>query len=309
MGHNNPPKDRTFKKRWAQTLFSHPEKPAGAVAMGFKLYTEMDMAGCGAVVSDREFSDSCGISERAVQNFKRWLLNACFVRIQVKGARGRANAFMAVIPGEELPAPHAVIQNVIAASITGREDEHRHLMPAIEQVIPAIRAVNAEIAAPNAGIPPRALALIESSLREDSYKLEEVSEVKEGGAGAPTPLDALAGFEAYNQLAQRLGLSVARTLTPQRRKSIIARMREHGGVSAWATALANIERSAFLQGENDRGWRLDFDFMLQAKSFTRLVEGGYGNGAHAKVKEGEFDKIGRLVRQATENQQRRLDHE
>lgn len=49
-------------------------------------------------------------------------------------------------------------------------------------------------------------------------------------------------------------------------------------------ALANIERSSYLTGKNDRGWRADLDFMLQAKSFDRLHDGGYGNGRHAEVK-------------------------
>jgi hypothetical protein len=36
-----------------------------------------------------------------------------------------------------------------------------------------------------------------------------------------------------------------------------------------------LERSAFCRGENDRGWRADFDFLLQPKSFTKLLEGAY----------------------------------
>lgn len=109
-----------------------------------------------------------------------------------------------------------------------------------------------------------------------TYKNEE--EEKEDAA---TPLAALEAFDLYNALAEKIGLPQARTLTPQRRKSLIARMREHGGIEAWKIALANVEKSAFLQGQNDRGWRADFDFLLQAARFTKVVEGTYGNGAHA----------------------------
>jgi hypothetical protein len=45
--------------------------------------------------------------------------------------------------------------------------------------------------------------------------------------------------------------------------------------------MANIEKSAFLRGQNDRGWRADIAFVCQASSFAKLFEGGYGNGAHA----------------------------
>ena len=156
--------------------------------------------------------------------------------------------------------------------------------------------------------PPLSRARIESSLREDSYTLEAVSEEKkEGGAGAPSPRDALAAFEAYNELAQRVGLPLAKTLTPERRKAIQRRMRDNGGTDCWASLLSNIECSAFLQGENDRGWRVPgLDWLLKPANFVKVIEGTYGNGAHATApKESEFDKIGRLVRKASENQQQR----
>ena len=143
-------------------------------------------------------------------------------------------------------------------------------------------------------------ARLESSLREDSYTLKGVSEGKEDNP--LTPVDALDAFNAYNDLAQRVGLALARTLTPQRRRALIARMREHGGIAAWHQALGNIEKSAFLQGGNERGWRASLDFLLQASSFTKVVEGNYGNGAHAQPKEGEYDKIGRLLREANDRQ-------
>lgn len=150
IGHNGPPKGRTFKRRWASALFARPDKPAGAVAMGFKLYMEMDGEGCGAVISDREFCDSCGLSERAVQNFKRWLLDQDFVRIHLKGARGRANEFQAIIPGEQITAPNA-----------GIPDEYRHPLPAIAHPIPASHAGNPQMTAPRAGNPPASRARID----------------------------------------------------------------------------------------------------------------------------------------------------
>ena len=97
-----------------------------------------------------------------------------------------------------------------------------------------------------------------------------------------TPTQVLEAFSLYNETALRCALSQAVSLTPERKKKIRARISDHGGVEAWKTAMANIERSAFLRGKNDRSWRADLDFVLQPSSFTRLVEGGYGNGAHAE---------------------------
>lgn len=108
--------------------------------------------------------------------------------------------------------------------------------------------------------------------------------------------DALQAFEAFNDMALRCGLPQARSLTPQRRSKIKARIREHGGPSAWMRALANIERSAFLRGRNDRGWTATLDFMLQPASFTKIVEGTYGNGAHAQSQsESYVDRMRRLM--------------
>ena len=49
-------------------------------------------------------------------------------------------------------------------------------------------------------------------------------------------------------------------------------------------ALANIERSSFLTGTNDRGWRADLEFLLQPSSFAKVHDGGYGNGRHTAPK-------------------------
>ena len=114
----------------------------------------------------------------------------------------------------------------------------------------------------------------------------------------PVAMDALKAFDAYNALAQRVGLPLARSLTPQRRKSLLARLREHGGYDAWTLALANIERSAFLRGGNSRGWRADLDFLLTASKFAKVVEGTYGNGAHGDVlkpNESYLDRMRRLM--------------
>ena len=124
----------------------------------------------------------------------------------------------------------------------------------------------------------------------------------QSSASAEQGIDPIAAFNDYNDLALRAGLPLARALTPQRKKRLVARIREHGGMDAWATALANIERSAFLRGQNARGWRASFDFMLQAESFAKLVDGAYGNGAHAMASttESSLERTDRLVRDARE---------
>lgn len=158
--------------------------------------------------------------------------------------------------------------------------------------------------------PSRACALMES-LRDSSSQV--VSEEPHPLKGVPPKFelvavaqptssnDALEAFRAYNELAQRIGLPMARSLTPGRKRSIDARLRENGGLEGWAIALANVERSAFLRGNNQRRWRADLDFLLQARSLPRVIDGGYGNGAHGEqAMETRAQRIMRLCEEAGE---------
>lgn len=93
-------------------------------------------------------------------------------------------------------------------------------------------------------------------------------------------LEALEAFNAYNAVALRCALPQAAKLTPNRERSIVARLKDYG-LDGWHRALANIEQSKFLTGGTDQGFRADLDFVCQAKSFGKLHDGGYGNGRHS----------------------------
>lgn len=82
-------------------------------------------------------------------------------------------------------------------------------------------------------------------------------------------------FDAYNAAAQSAGWPVAKTLSVPRRSALKRRMADAGGLDGWTSALGRARASPFLTGANDRGWRADLDFFLQARSFTKLIEGGY----------------------------------
>lgn len=85
--------------------------------------------------------------------------------------------------------------------------------------------------------------------------------------------------EAWNAMAERCGLAAIRKLTPERSRKLNGRLRTTT-IDDWTEAIGAIERSSFLRGENERGWRADFDFLLQPKSFTKLIEGSYDRAVH-----------------------------
>lgn len=98
------------------------------------------------------------------------------------------------------------------------------------------------------------------------------------GSGNLAPADpsiSERAVEMWNDLARRHSLTVVQKVTDTRAKALKARLEEAGGLDGWAHAIELVERSSFLLGDNDRGWTADFDFLLQRKSFTKLMEGGY----------------------------------
>lgn len=98
----------------------------------------------------------------------------------------------------------------------------------------------------------------------------------------PEPKDDVReAFHLWNALAADYGLPIARDLTEGRRRAIGKRLKV-AGLPGWREALEAVKVSPLCRGDNDRRWKADLDFVCQAKSFTRLREGGYGTGAGAK---------------------------
>jgi len=92
------------------------------------------------------------------------------------------------------------------------------------------------------------------------------------------PQDVL---DMWNRAAGQIGLPKATKLSDARRKHAARLIRDHGE-EGFRTAIKAIIRSRFLRGENDTGWRADVDFLLQPKSFLKLIEGAYDRSNRAR---------------------------
>ncbi len=88
------------------------------------------------------------------------------------------------------------------------------------------------------------------------------------------PLTKREVLDAWQDRMVPQGFPEIRKMTAQRERQLTARLRD-SNLDEWLQAMAALERSAFCRGENDRGWRADFDFLLQPKSFVKLLEGAY----------------------------------
>lgn len=107
--------------------------------------------------------------------------------------------------------------------------------------------------------------------------LHDENESGKKGEAKPEPSapEIQMAVSLYNEVAKKRFLPIAQTVSETRRKKLKARLKACGGLEGWRAAMQNLDASGFLRGENKTGWKCDLDFLLQEKSFTRLVEGFY----------------------------------
>lgn len=118
----------------------------------------------------------------------------------------------------------------------------------------------------------------------------------------PLTLDRCGEAEAmrlWNVMAERHGLPLAQKLTDTRKGKLRARLADCGGLEGWQRALEKVETIPGLLGANPRKWRADIDFLLQEKSFTKLMEGSYDRwdqgGKMGQDLDAAFDNMDAMV--------------
>jgi hypothetical protein len=111
--------------------------------------------------------------------------------------------------------------------------------------------------------------------KEKLSKTLPTEEQKEGEVVSifPDAQDLELALDAYRQVAELRGLPLVRKITEARRRKLKQRLRDAGSLEGWYEVCDKLKGSTFLQDI-----RADLDFMLQEKSFIRLMEGKYDNG-------------------------------
>lgn len=80
-------------------------------------------------------------------------------------------------------------------------------------------------------------------------------------------------FDAWNDLARRIGKPTIRDLTPERRQRVKARIAGYS-LEDWQSVMGAVERSSFLRG--DTGWHgFTFDWLTKKANFQKVLEGNY----------------------------------
>lgn len=127
---------------------------------------------------------------------------------------------------------------------------------------------------------------------EVKVEVEVKAEVKEIGTlllpdGSPSALkkadiDVVIPevLREWNEIAVDNGLSKIIKLSDSRTKKLRLRLLEGLCIRDLGK---HIKESAFLRGQNDRGWRIDFDWILENdKNYLKVMEGKYNNKKHDK---------------------------
>ena len=127
--------------------------------------------------------------------------------------------------------------------------------------------------------------------------LEPPSGDEESG-DKPVRLNIDGLVEAWNEVC---GTVLPNVLSlPERRKSAIrARMKEHPDLEEWKGIFRRIIGSPFLRGENDKGWRADFDWCLNVNNLAKILEGKYDDRKNPNREKTGMDAVRALAEEET----------
>lgn len=77
------------------------------------------------------------------------------------------------------------------------------------------------------------------------------------------------------------------TVTDSRKKHIKSRMNDQPDKSYWQDVIQRILKSDFCCGDNDRGWRANFDWLVKPDTHVKVLEGKYNNTNHEEMSDEE----------------------
>lgn len=126
--------------------------------------------------------------------------------------------------------------------------------------------------------------------KEDEYEIEKGIKKKE------IDLDKIVSI--FNSVCNKL--PQVQKLTDKRKSAMKARIEEYE-LSEIGTAFQNVAKSSFLNGDNDRGWTADFDWIMNPNNFIKIIEGKYNNNGKSNTKSNEEVFAGAMASETGRN--------
>ena len=109
-------------------------------------------------------------------------------------------------------------------------------------------------------------SIVEDSIGKDSIEGERAP------TREPVHSKAQAIVDLFNELCP--SLSKVTVLSTCREKAITARLKEFT-VEQFTTVFKKAEASKFLTGRNGKAWRANFDWLINASNFVKVLDGNY----------------------------------
>ncbi|MDF1565314.1 MAG: hypothetical protein P1V51_19915 [Deltaproteobacteria bacterium] len=159
-----------------------------------------------------------------------------------------------------------------ALSITGLAGEEYEGL--VEGLASPSEGLPEGLASPSEGL-PEGLPTIDQD-QDQEQKDSEEEEVALTPARPPAAFTARELALLWNEKAVA-PLPRIKALTDDRRKKLRTRLSIHPEPAWWEAVIERVNASRFLRGDNERGWMVDFDWILSERNLTRIVEGKYDN--------------------------------
>lgn len=116
---------------------------------------------------------------------------------------------------------------------------------------------------------------------EIDYENENEVEIKNESDLKPK-IDFQKVADIFNSVCSNL--PSVKKITSQRKSAINARVKDYG-LNKIGEVFQTVSRNEFLNGNNDRGWTADFDWVMNPNNFIKILEGKY-NGKAKKSNSG-----------------------
>ena len=135
---------------------------------------------------------------------------------------------------------------------------------------------------------------ISSSLRS-----EDLSDKKSDSQKSDMDLSKFVVFWNSEIEKQKSTIPKIRSIQGKRKNHILARCREHGK-EAIAEMVRKMAQSDFLNGNNDRGWIANFDWVFLPTNFQKVLDGNSDNHSNKKQDDGIYQQDGKVQRKRFE---------
>lgn len=105
--------------------------------------------------------------------------------------------------------------------------------------------------------------------------------------------------ELYSEIVEQFNFTCNRLpkvikITDKRKKSIDSRIKEYNQETIYKV-FDMVASNKFLNGDNDRGWKADFDWLLNPNNFIKVLEGKYNNQEQQIKKQPKEEPKGKVL--------------